>query len=329
MFRLRATLSLSQGGEKEMLAGLATASTGMGDAGRADNPPDAQDNPVAHGGSGGGAGGSVLPAPPSAPGSLVVPAVTEALLHGKNDVPATGANATSAGMADPGRVVNPPTTQDNLISREDPGTAAGPNAPPAPIRVARDEPGLNAGPDCLPKGKTQEQHDLAAQIEISIQPVSGAAFSVAVSSAATVGDVKAAIRSAKGLSSGCQHLVKTEEPLDDCQSLRELFVAEKRWLLFLVVNTVNSEVAVLFVLMQALEGLAALQSWASLRNDMAIEEAQALQLQGVRMTGDHVMELQLGRCQLNGRIDGIQWKMLPKLTIVNLNENGITGDFFQ
>ena len=31
--------------------------------------------------------------------------------HGENDVPATGANATSAGMADPGRVVNPPTTQ--------------------------------------------------------------------------------------------------------------------------------------------------------------------------------------------------------------------------
>ena len=152
----------------------------------------------------------------------------------------------------------------------------------------------------LQKGKTQEQHDLAAQIEISIQPVSGAAFSVAVSSAATVGDVKAAIRSAKGLSSGCQHLVKTEEPLDDCQSLRELFVAEKRWLLFLVVNTANSEVAVLFALMQAREGLAALQSWASLRNDMAIEEAQALQLRGVRMTGDHVMELQLGRCQLNG-----------------------------
>jgi len=228
-------------------------------------------------------------------------------------------------MADPGRLVNPTINQDNLISREGPGTAAGPNAPPAPTRVARDEPGLTAGPDCLPKGKTQEQHDLAAQIEISIQPVSGAAFSVAVSSAATVGDVKAAIRSAKGLSSGCQHLVKTEEPLDDCQSLRELFVAEKRWLLFLVVNTVNSEVAVLFALMQALEGLAALQSWASLRNDMAIEEAQALQLQGVRMTGDHVMELQLVRCQLNGRIDGIQWKMLPKLTIVNLNENGITG----
>ena len=42
MFRLRAALSLSQGGEKQMLAGLATASAGMGDAGRADNPPDAQ-----------------------------------------------------------------------------------------------------------------------------------------------------------------------------------------------------------------------------------------------------------------------------------------------
>ena len=42
MFRLRATLSLSQDGEKEMPAGLATASAGVGDTGRADNPPGAQ-----------------------------------------------------------------------------------------------------------------------------------------------------------------------------------------------------------------------------------------------------------------------------------------------
>ena len=44
-------------------------------------------------------------------GAFLLCATLSSSQHGENDVPATGANATSAGMADPGRVVNPPTTQ--------------------------------------------------------------------------------------------------------------------------------------------------------------------------------------------------------------------------